>query len=216
MERLICTFFAVALAIFKPAQAQSVDCDYVFTKVEQAICSTPELDSLDKELERLMVLATDKKTITSLAAREMRNQLARRCGESDDIAACLIDREREAILELSVLTGQWVEIAAGSRESGELVSRYVILKEQLERAQLTYHETGKVVDLASVTIELIKIHQFDGAGFIPDRLQRYEVRALESRLDSGCRSLRERHYWERALLASGHTCDNGFRLGDGS
>lgn len=212
VKRVIFTLFAIAIAIVKTGHTQTVDCDYVFTNLERAICTNPELDKLDKELERLLTLAVSENSMTSRAVREMRNQLALRCGTAENVAACLIVREQEAIARLSLLTGQMIEIAASHRPTGLSVTRYEVLKSTLTKAENLHLESGRLEELVSATLELLDTYRSNGVRHLPAELRGYEIQALESRLMTGCRNLREQRYWERALQERGQSCADGLRI----
>lgn len=214
MKRVIIAFFAFAIAFVKTGHTQTVDCDYVFTDLERAICTNPELDVLDKELERLLTQAVSENLLSARAGREIRNQLALRCGASENVAECLIAREQEAIVQLSLVTGKIVEIAASDRSGAISVSKYNVLKSRLAQAGKTYRESGSPEHLVAATLSLLSVYRGDGVRHLPVELHKYEVQALESRVAAGCQNLREHRYWQRALRANGQSCADGLRIAD--
>ncbi len=198
---------AIALVLAKTGHSQTVDCDFVFTELERAICANSELDKLDQELEKLLTQAVSENSLTVGAVREIRNQLALRCGASEDVAECLIAREREMIAQLSQPTRQVVEVTASYRPSSVMDESYESLKLILTEAENLAPEDSYVDNVVAPTLALLELFRSDGASHLSDEMRVYEVQALESRLRAGCRDLRQARYWQRELQAHGRSCD---------
>lgn len=192
---------------FQASYAETVDCDRVFTRLEHAICTNPQLYLLDRELARLSAIAIRQQILSQQGIGEMRNDLALRCARQEQVDACLIGQEKEQIQVLSLHTGR--VSAQASDESGETTAGLSALKElriRLLDAQKHQDKTGDVGMLVDVTLELLSFYR-TGNRFLATEVKRYEIRALQNRIDRGCRDVFERPLWTSALRLKGLSCE---------
>lgn len=211
MNRLLTIFLLLVFSGLWNAQAQTVDCNHVFTKLERAICSNPQLDLLDKELDRLSALAITQNVMTAQGVREMRNTLAWQCGTAEQIDKCLIALERRQIQQLARQTGKLVSLEPlGSGD--DFNRRLTNLRANVLAAERDFEKTGDADPLVAVTVELLNAFKSDRQS-LPPAVRAHEIRALEAKLNKGCNNLGVRRQWNQALQDHGHSCTITVSLG---
>ncbi len=213
MNRVLTIFLLLVFSGLGGAQAQTVDCNKVFTKLERAICSNPELDLLDKELDRLSALAIAQNVMTAQGVREMRNSLAWQCGTAERIDECLIVLERREIRQLALQTGELMSPESrGTRRGSDFNRRLKDIRASVLAAERQFEKTGDVDTLVAVTVDLLNGVKSDRQS-LPPAVREHEIRALQAKLNKGCNNLGVRRQWHQALQDHGHSCSITVSLG---
>lgn len=111
LRSLTCIVFSSAAVSMGSAHAASFDCKKTVTSIEQMICQTPELNSLDSQLEGAYAGALDRSNHPDRIVRDQRVWLRERDACDDD--KCLHVVYQRRIVSLSKVSDEPV-ICAGS------------------------------------------------------------------------------------------------------
>ncbi len=178
------------------ADAQSLNCTRAFTGMEQSICGNPSLLEKYDQMNQLTGQAVADNKISTAAAEEYRNGLARLCRTSEDLDQCLAHEITRAI---SVLNDPALDSDVVKPEPNEAFSR---LQTQLDQAEQHFRSTGDAKLSVAALLALIQYHETSPQSDTTAT----EVRALKAQLLGGCHNLELRREWNQELQTYGWSC----------
>lgn len=207
MSKAIIALVLLFSGSFKGLQAQTIDCNRAFTKLEQAVCSNPRLELLESELSALSQQAVENGLVSARAVRAMRDQLAWRCSVSEEMDACLVEQTEQAIEQLTLKPAVIVEIPA-SHHPRRLLDRYAALQSEFQRAHEHDKATGSAAEFAQATFNLLDYFREEEGPSWAGGVRSYEIAALEATIAQGCGNLSKRRAWQKVIQDRGQSCDS--------
>ncbi|OED43839.1 hypothetical protein AB833_02770 [Chromatiales bacterium (ex Bugula neritina AB1)] len=188
MNRSFLAILSGAILVSAQAYGGAFDCRIAYTPTEQAICSNSELQSLDRELRLISSRAVEQNLSTTADILSMRNQLVRRCRNSEQLADCLINEEKEEIINLARQLGEIAEIPASTK--GEtLTERWGLLIENAEAELVTAEQRiqydGDAEPMIGAAVRLLNLYRSAFARSPADSQLAHRIRELEAKLIRG-------------------------------
>lgn len=199
--------FAVIMLLLSSAwavNAQTLNCERAFTRMEQAICGNSSLLDSYGLLNQLTERAIRDEALSIEAADEFKNKLARSCRLAENLENCL---DQELSSAVSVLAG----VSSSLPESTLIEER----SERLLRSQVTFAERAYSVtgNPESIIVALLAMLQhYEKLPQTPTTI--VESSALSNKLLKGCQDLTSRRRWNRVLQTYGWSCPLNYASND--
>lgn len=202
MRRIIAGLLLLTASATSAAQAQTLNCQSAFTRLEQAICDNPALSALHTQFSDTADNAVAAKQLSPQGAALIRNNIARACRSSTDLNTCLTEEMSDAIGVLSA-SGVAVSTAQDTGHEQNHALQLAGLQKRLPEAEEIFVGTGDPEYLIVTLLALLQ-HYAELAQVSETAI--YESRAIRLKLLAGCTDLNIRSKWNKALQAYGWAC----------
>ncbi len=202
MRRVITVLGLLIFSAIWNAQAQALNCQAAYTKVEKAICGSPQLSELHTRFSDAAGHSVSRGAVSARAVMTLKDQVARACRSTSNLETCLAEEISEALELLGNRLADSQQTPAQVISSSES-EQLALLLQRLVTAEKRFHNDGAPEELVVTLLAMLQV--YSERALVSDTAE-YESRAIHAKLMAGCGDLGTRGRWNKALQAYGRAC----------